>query len=174
MRKFFFFICLVGLAACGTSYRDNSVPLVAQGDFNPEKYLGLWYEIARFPVFFEKGCTATTARYGPVDAETVSVLNKCHKGTPDGSVEQIEGEAYIVGPGQLEVSFYNIPFLRGDYIVLWVDDTYRTAVVGTRSGKAGWILARTPEISSERREKAEAVLKSNGYNPAFLYDVPHD
>lgn len=86
MRLFFLSICLVGLAACGTSYRDNSVPLFAKADFNAEKYLGHWYEIARFPVAFEQGCTATTARYGALDPETVSVLNKCHKGKPDGPV----------------------------------------------------------------------------------------
>ena len=173
MRKIAILICLLALTACGQTYRDKSVPLVAQADFNAEEYLGLWYEVARFPVFFQDGCTATTAEYGPVDADTVSVLNTCRQGTPDGSIDQIAGKADIVGPGQLKVSFNNVPFARGDYTVLWVDEAYETAVVGTSSGKAGWILARTPEISADRRQMAEAVMTANGYDITLLIDVPH-
>lgn len=173
LRSILTLTCLIVLTACGQAYRDTSVPLVAQADFNAEDYLGLWYEVARFPVFFQDGCTATTAAYGPIDTDTVSVLNTCRKGTPDGPIDQIAGKADIVGPGQLEVSFDNVPFARGEYTVLWVDEAYQTAVVGTTSGKAGWILARTPEISADRRQKAEAVMKANGYDPALLIDVPH-
>ena len=173
MRYVVSLACLIVLTACGQTYRDTSVPLVAQADFNAEDYLGLWYEVARFPVFFQKGCTATTAEYGPIDADTVSVLNTCRQGTPDGPIDQIAGKAEVVGPGQLKVSFNNVPFARGDYTVLWVDETYQTAVVGTSSGKSGWILARTPQISADKRNKAEAVMRANGYDTSLLIDVPH-
>ena len=56
-----------------------------------------------------------------------------------------------------------MPF-AGNYWVLWVDDEYRTAVVGTPSGRAGWILNRTPDISEDRLEAAKAVLSFNGYD----------
>ncbi|WP_424926785.1 lipocalin family protein [Amaricoccus tamworthensis] len=161
------------LAACSTSYRDTDQPIVAQQDFDAERYLGLWYEVARFPVFFEEDCTATTAEYGPVDEDTISVLNTCRDETPDGPVEQISGTADIVAPGQLKVKFDGIPFAAGDYWVLWVDEAYETAVVGVPSGNAGWILARSPSIDAARRAKAEDVLAGNGYDPSQLYDVPH-
>lgn len=173
MRIMFAIATLAALAACGPSYRTTSEPLVAQADFEPDRYLGLWYEVARYPVVFQTGCTATTAEYGAVDADTVSVLNTCRKGTPDGPVEQIAGQADIVGPGRLKVRFDSVPFVRGDYTVLWVDEAYQTAVVGTSSGKAGWILARTPEISDRTRQTAESVLAANGYDPSGLIDVPH-
>ena len=57
-------LALVGCA--GESFRDTTAPIAAQQDFDPERYLGLWYEIARFPVRFQEGCTATTAEYGAV------------------------------------------------------------------------------------------------------------
>jgi apolipoprotein D and lipocalin family protein len=161
------------LAACtGEAYRDTSVTIAAQRDFQPERYLGRWYEIARFPVIFEEGCTATTADYGAIDAETVSVLNTCRKGNPDGAAEQIAGTARIVAPGELKVKFASVPFVAADYWVLWVDEDYQTAVVGVPSGRAGWILARTPTIDPARRAEAEAVLARNGYDPSRLYDVP--
>jgi apolipoprotein D and lipocalin family protein len=166
-------VILAILTACGTSYRTTSDPLVAQKEFDPERYLGLWYEIARFPVFFQKGCTATTAEYGPLDAGKISVLKKCRMGTTSGAVKEIVGFAEIVELGRLKVSFDTVPFVRGDYTVLWVDDTYHSAVVGSASGKAGWILARTPEIPPSTRQEAENILKSNGYDTTALIDVPH-
>jgi apolipoprotein D and lipocalin family protein len=174
MRPLALLMTALLLAACaGGSYRNTTVPIAAQRDFQPERYLGLWYEIARYPVFFEEGCTATTAAYGAIDAETISVLNTCRQGTPDGPREQIAGTARIVAPGQLKVKFDGVPVLAADYWVLWVDDDYQTAVVGVPSGKSGWILARTPRIDADRRARAETVLARNGYDPGRLYDVPH-
>lgn len=163
----------IALAACtGPSFRDTTKPIAARQDFQPERYLGQWYEIARFPVRFEEGCTATTAQYGPIDATTISVLNTCHKGTPDGPAESISGKATIVAPGELKVRFASVPFVAADYWVLWVDEDYQTAVVGVPSGTSGWILARTPAIDAKRRAEAEAALERNGYDTSKLYDVP--
>lgn len=64
-----------------------------------------------------------------------------------------------------------MPFVRGDYWVLWTDADYETAVVGVPSGGAGWILARTPDLSASRRAEAEAVLRANGYDVERLMDV---
>ncbi len=166
-------LAALALAGCaGESFRDTSAPIAAQRDFNPERYLGLWYEIARFPVRFEEGCVATTAEYGAIDATTVSVRNTCRKGAPDGPVQGVSGTATVVGPGQLKVKFPKVPFVSADYWVLWVDADYQTAVVGVPSGTSGWILARTPAIDAARRAEAEAVLARNGYDVSRLYDVP--
>lgn len=162
------------LAACsGGVYRDMATSIAAQQDFTAARYLGRWFEIARYPVSFQKGCTATTADYGPVDATTISVINTCRQDSPDGPVRQIDGTAEIVGPGKLKVRFGSVPFVAADYWVLWVDEDYQTAVVGVPSGRAGWILARTPRIDPARRARAEAALRANGYDPERLIDVPH-
>ena len=99
-------------------------------------------------------------------------VSTCRQGAPDGPVESIAGTARIVAPGELEVRFSGVPFVAADYWVLWVDADYETAVVGVPSGRAGWILARTPTIDAARRARAEAVLEANGYDPSRLYDVP--
>ena len=166
-------LTLLILAGCGETYRDTEVSMFAVADFEPERFMGLWYEIARFPVPFQEDCTATTAEYQLVDAERVSILNTCRLGSPDGPVDQIEGIADIAGPGQLEVRFPSVPFVMADYVVLWVDEGYDTAVVGVPSGSAGWILARTPTIDPDTRSDAEAVLERNGYDTGRLIEVPH-
>lgn len=87
------------LAACGESYRNTSVTMVAKRDLDAQHYLGLWYEIARYPVFFQKGCTATTAEYGAVDDDTISVVNTCREGSPEGPIKKVNGEAVSSGRG---------------------------------------------------------------------------
>lgn len=172
MRNCLILAVLLVTVGCAP-YRDTAVPLTTQEDFNVVRYLGTWYEIARYPVGFQRGCTATTATYEKVDAETISVLNQCHLNTPDGKLIKIEGTAQVTGPGQLTVRFSSVPFLRGPYWVLWVDRTYQAAVVGVPNGRAGWILSRRPALSAIKRVEAEEVLRRNGYDPEALVDTLH-
>lgn len=172
-------LCLA-LAACGLSkddgsvfavYRDTETPISSQAVFDPQRYLGLWYEVARFPVFFEEGCVGVTAEYGLRGDGLLSVLNICRN--PDGTERsRIEGTAEIVGPGRLKVRFPSVPFGAADYWVLWTDADYDTAVVGVPNGRAGWILNRTPQIRADRLNAARDVLKFNGYDVSRLMEVP--
>ncbi len=148
-------------------YRDRSVPIASKALFEPDRYLGLWYEVARYPVPFQAGCVGVTAEYGAREDGGISVLNTCRH--PDGSVRSsISGSAEIVGPGRLRVRFPSVPFIAGDYWVLWTDADYRTAVVGVPNGRAGWILSRTPEISPDHLAAARDILAFNGYELSRL------
>ncbi len=152
-------------------YRDTTVPIASKALFEPARYLGTWYEVARFPVPFEAGCVGVTAEYGAIAENLISVKNTCRR--EDGSIKSIiEGEAAIVGPGRLKVSFPSVPFGAADYWVLWVDEGYRTAVVGAPNGRSGWILNRDPDIPSDRLAAAKEILDFNGYDLSRLYEVP--
>lgn len=164
-----FLVGLLALAACAPSYRDTSVNMSSMAVFDPARYAGLWYEVARFPVPFQAGCTHTTAEYGLVGTG-LTVKNACLK---DGRRVVIEGTAKVVGPGRFEVRLGGVPF-AGDYWVLWVDEGYRTAVVGVPSGRAGWILNRTPGIPPDRLQAAREVLAFNGYDLGKLQMTPQD
>ncbi len=167
-------LCLA-LSACtsGGVYRDRSVPIASVAAFQPERYTGLWYEIARFPVPFQTGCVGVTARYALRPDGDLSVHNTCRDGAIDGPERDIRGRARLTGPGRLQVSFSGVPFVLAPYWVLWVDEGYRTAVVGVPSGRAGWILNRTPEIPEDRLRAALEVLDFNGYNVDRLIYTPH-
>lgn len=163
------------LGACGLvqpSYRDGSVDIASKADFDPDRYQGFWYEIARFPVSFQEGCTAVTAAYELTDPETLSVTNTCRDGAPDGPLRVIEGSASITGPGRLAVQFDGVPFVRAPYWVLWVDADYQTAVVGVPSGRAGWILSRSPVIERDKLRAALEVLDFNGYDVEQIVPTP--
>ncbi|MGR3362670.1 MAG: lipocalin family protein [Maritimibacter harenae] len=153
-------------------YRDESVPLTT-ANVDLGRYLGTWYEIARYPNNFERGCVGVTAQYAR-DGDKISVLNTCRKGSVDGPATSRKGEAVPVGPGKLKVDF--VPWLgglaAGDYWVLYVAPDYSLAVVGEPSGKFGWILSRTPQIRQSQLDTALSVFARNGYDTGELRLVP--
>lgn len=167
---------LLLLAACSTesplipaeSYRDRSVPIASKAAFDPARYAGTWYEIAAYPAPFQAGCTRNRATYAPMADGRLSVRNACLR---DGEWATIEGNAEVTGPGRLEVRLNGVP-LVAPYWVLWVDEGYRTAVVGVPSGRAGWILNREPEIPPDRLAAAREVLAFNGYDLSRLRMTP--
>ena len=167
-------ILLVALAlpASAAQYRDTSVPMTVEGALDLNRYLGKWYEIARFPNRFERGCVGVTAEYSMRSDGDVRVVNTCREGTLDGKVTVADGSARVEAPGRLSVTFVPwLPFARGDYWVLYVAPDYSMAVVGNPKGTTGWILARTPQISAKQRALAESILSINGYDISKLEDV---
>ena len=158
-------LALAGCAALEPSYRDTDVPITSKALFSPERYAGTWYEIARYPVPFQRGCTNVTARYELREDGTLGVTNRC---VVDGALKEITGTAEIVGPGRLAVSFAGVPFVKAPYWVLWVDEDYQTAVIGVPSGRAGWILNRTPTLRADRLQAARDILEFNGYDLSQL------
>ena len=111
-----------------------------------KRYLGRWYEVARLPNRFQKGCVGSTADYSLREDGEISVINSC-RNEQDGSLEQVTGRAWIVDTAsnaQLKVTFF-WPF-RGDYWIIELGKEYEYAVVGTPSRKYLWILSRTASM----------------------------
>ena len=167
-----FLPALLFLAACSSPpvNRDVSVPLQTVNYVDTERYLGRWYEIARFPNSFEENCEGVTADYAKRDDGLISVINTCREGAPDGEEKVANGRARIVDEqtnAKLKVSFFG-PFW-GDYWVIGLAEDYSLALVGEPEGKYLWILSRTPTISDDVREQALNDLKAMGYNTEALY-----
>ena len=168
MYRLIFLVALL-VAGCGSVYRDREVPIASMAALDTQAYAGLWYEVARFPVPFQRGCTDVTAEYGLRADGSLTVLNRCFR---DGAWDEIEGSAEVTGPGRLAVRFDSVPFVSAPYWVLWVDEGYRTAVVGVPSGRAGWVLNRDPVIPEDRWRAALEVLDFNGYDTSELIRTP--
>jgi apolipoprotein D and lipocalin family protein len=162
-------VLLLLLGACAVGgYRDSDVPIASAALFDPTRFAGKWYEVARYPTRFEAGCTGTTATYTPRADGRIGVLNACRR---NGQIRGIEGVAEIVGPGRLSVRLDGVPW-PAPLWVLWVDEGYRTAVLGQPSGRSGWILNRDPEIPEDRLAAAREVLAFNCYDLARLETTP--
>ncbi|MEJ2615767.1 MAG: lipocalin family protein [Ignavibacteriaceae bacterium] len=134
------------------------------------KYAGLWYEIAKIPNSFQKSCARnTTATYKLRDDGKIDVINKCIE--KNGDINEAKGIAEVADiatNAKLEVSFVRILGIQlfwGDYWIIGLDKDYKYAVVGTPTRKYGWILSRTPGLSTRDMNTIYNLLRAQGYNP---------
>ena len=166
------------LAACasgGRSVSGNShVPEPAKS-VDLDRYLGQWYEFARYENRFERGCEAVTANYAKREDGLISVINACHVGGVDGPAKASEGKAKLVpdsNNAKLKVSFFG-PFYVGDYWVLDHADDYTWSIVGEPSGKYLWILTREAKPSAEQRTALIERARKLGYDVTLLRETLH-
>ncbi|MCY1285535.1 Outer membrane lipoprotein Blc [compost metagenome] len=164
-------LALVGCANSGT----GPVPPKTAEKVSLERYQGTWYELARLPMFFQRDCAQSEAHYSLQDDGKVAVLNRCR--TADGQWKQAKGEVWPQVEGKADklwVRFDNwasslAPALtKGDYWVLYLDDDYRLAVVGTPDHGNLWLLSRTPEVSPAVRDKLVEEARRRGYDTGKL------
>jgi len=175
-RRFLRYICTASLVAASAltsapsfaQFRDLRPPPVQVVDYvDIDRYVGLWYEVARFPNLFEFGCVCTTATYAIEDPGTISVLNTCNRFGPRRPASTISGEATVVDPdtrAKLSVSFARVPFPGTYWIIDLVDDPksptgpYAFAVVSDDARRSLFILARGPRIGTKEEEEMYAGI----------------
>jgi apolipoprotein D and lipocalin family protein len=161
-------VCLAAMAAAAVVSAEEA-PLEVVGSVDLDRYLGTWYEIASYPAWFQRGCTAVTAEYSLRDDGLIRVVNSCHKGALDGKLKQSTGRAKVVegsNNAKLKVSFFG-PFW-GDYWIVDLDPEYRWVVVGVPSRKYLWVLSRTRTMDEALYQEIVGRLQAKGYDPARL------
>lgn len=144
-------------------------------NFEIERYLGLWYEIARTDNRFERGLQNVTAEYTKIDEDAIRVHNRGYN-TRKEKWSDISGKAYQTGKsgdGQLKVTFF-WPFYGG-YNVFELDhDDYQYALVAGDNHDYLWILARTPSLPESTLEELLAKAEQAGFDTNKLIWVDHD
>lgn len=164
MKIIIFAAVITLLVSCVSHQHGTGLPplqTVAQVDLN--RYLGLWYEIGRYPNSFQKDCLGSTAMYTARPDGKIDVLNSC-RDAQDGSLREAEGRAWVIdntGNARLKVSFF-WPF-RGDYWIIDLGREYEYAVVGTPNRRYLWILSRTQEMHSDILEKILQNVEKQGF-----------
>lgn len=142
-------------------------------DLDRERYLGTWYEIARFPHSFEKGLVGVTATYSMRSDGKIKVENAGFMNSLDGERKVALGKAKIAGKptdGHLKVSFFL--FFYADYFIMDLDPEYRWALIGSKSDKYLWILSRTPQLDDQTYNMILNKARGLGYDLKLLYKVP--
>jgi apolipoprotein D and lipocalin family protein len=151
------------LGAC--AHKAPDLPVVPNVDL--ARYMGTWFEVAKYPNRFQKGCDGASAEYSMRADGRVTVINRCVR--PDGSPKSIEGKAWVVDPAtnaKLKVRFF-WPF-SGDYWIIDLGTDYGYAVVSEPSRKYLWILARKPEMEKKVLEGILERLRANGFDTTRL------
>lgn len=163
-------LLLLGLlAAAGLAARTRQPDTTPVGELDLERYMGRWYEIARFDHRFERGLDHVEALYRTDGEGRITVENS---GTElrTGERKRALGKARPGRrAGQLRVSFFWIFY--ADYNVLALGDRYEWALVGSSSPKYLWILARTPELPEATLDEILQLARSRGYDTGRLIYV---
>ncbi|MBR2514739.1 MAG: lipocalin family protein [Halomonas sp.] len=162
--------CGLLLAGC-TGIPEGTEPVT---DFELNRYLGKWYEIARLDHSFERGLDCVTADYSLRSDGGVRVINRGYN-LDEQEWNEAEGRAYFIDEesvGRLKVSFFG-PFYGG-YNVLELDDDYQWALVSGPNRRYLWILARTPQIDSELEHRLRQRADELNFPTDELIDVVQD
>jgi apolipoprotein D and lipocalin family protein len=181
MKKLASIVILAGLAVtvsgCAALSRgpvgNRAVPQPAKS-VEVERYLGRWYELARYEASFQRGCEAVTADYSRNADGSIRVLNACRQDGVEGKLRTATGKAKIADSqtnAKLKVSFFG-PFY-GDYWVLDRADDYSWSIVGEPSGRYLWILSRQATVSPERFSMLEQRVRSLGYDWSLVRVTKH-
>lgn len=171
MKKILLLLSVILLGGCVGM--PETVKPVQQ--FELDRYLGKWYEVARLDHSFERGLDNISAEYSLRDDGGVKVINRGYS-AEDGEWNEAEGKAYFVEgseQGYLKVSFFG-PFY-GAYVVFELDkENYQYAFVSGPDTDYLWLLSRTPEVAPEVMEKFKAMSKERGFNTDELIFVEHN
>jgi apolipoprotein D and lipocalin family protein len=168
---------LAGLGLPVAARPLRPLPTVLELDLG--RYAGLWYEIARLPLKVESRCARDTTATYVIDGRGYEVVNRCVG--DDGKAQEVRGRARqpdVERPGQLEVSFappalHRWPGSWADYWVLFVDDDYQVALVGTPDRDGLWILSRSTALPEADLEALKSLALRYGFDVSRLVQTPH-
>jgi len=165
-------IALVSLFTGCVTVPGNIIPV---DNFNVERYLGKWYEIARLDHSFERGLTSVSAEYSLRSDGGLRVINRGYS-ERENKWKDIEGKGYFVNrkdEGFLKVSFFG-PF-DGSYIIFDLDrENYSYALVCGPDKSYFWLLARSPRLDDDLKKRLIDKAASLGFNTKKLIYVRQD
>jgi apolipoprotein D and lipocalin family protein len=169
-RTLLLFFLLSGL--CAVAFADSKTPeLATVSHVDLARYVGRWYEIARYQNRFERDCDRdVTADYTRLESGDIEVVNSCVQA--DGKPKTSKGKAKIVDENtnaKLKVTFF-WPFY-GDYWIIDLDPQYRWVVIGEPRRKYLWILSRHPHMDSTLYNQITSRLAAKGYDASKLMTV---
>ncbi|MES2946132.1 MAG: lipocalin family protein [Pseudomonadota bacterium] len=167
-----FFKLLLVFCVLGTVTMSASQPsaLDTIPSLDVARYMGSWFEIAKYPNRFQKKCASNTrADYSLQNNGRVRVHNRCL--TQDGQTSEVIGEARQIGNSRspkLQLRFAPswlsfVPMVWGNYWVIDLDADYQLVAVSEPKREYLWVLSRTPEVNAKAYGELLARLESRGF-----------
>ena len=150
---------------------NQQAPLATMPSLDLGRYMGTWYEQARYPNRFQRSCSGpAVATYSLLPQGTVQVVNRCPQA--DGSTDEAIGEARRVGDAgsaRLQVRFAPawlswLPFVWGNYWVVDLDADYQVSVVSEPQREYLWVLSRSPSLPPAAWAALQDKLRAMGFD----------
>jgi len=172
-------LCLLQLSALDATAQQGRSPLKAIAQLDVQRYLGRWFEIAKFPNRFQRQCASdTSADYSLLPHGHIRVLNQCRNSAGHwehaiGVAQQVEGPQ----TAKLKVRFAPewlsfLPFVWGDYWVVDLDDKYELVAVSEPRREFLWVLSRTPVVPEASYAALMGRLTAMGLEVGKLERTP--
>lgn len=161
------------VAPAQTSAPPEPLQTIARLDVG--RYLGTWYEIAKYPNRFQRQCVAdTSALYRLRDDGQLDIINRCRQA--NGEVAEAVGRARQDGPAdspKLKVRFAPawlswLPMVWGNYWVIDLDTDYQLVAVSEPSREYLWVLSRTPTVEAGVYQALLGRLQAKGFDLSKL------
>ncbi|MFN5539426.1 MAG: lipocalin family protein [Candidatus Melainabacteria bacterium] len=174
MKKIVLFFAALLLFISNTSFAKPPETMLK---VDLTKYIGTWYEIARYENWFERDCSGTQAKYELINENQISVTNICQLKDNSSKIKIAQGKGYIddkVSNAKLKVVFpaFLPAIFGGDYWILYVDSEYQTALIGDSQRKYFWILSRNKTISADSYEKLILIATEKGFVSKKIIKTP--
>ena len=172
MKKSSFFSVILAIFCGGCTMNERTDQIPAVSNFELPRYLGTWYEIARYPHSFERGLKNVSATYSYLPNGKIRVINRgINVKGKERISEGIAVPASTSGSGELKVSFFR-PFY-GAYKIIYLSPGYDLAIVTSSTKDYLWILSRNKEISRKEKEFCLKKITEWGFDPDDLIWVDH-
>lgn len=179
-RTFLFSVLCLALPAFAAVAQDAALPpLQTVPNVDVGRYMGRWYEVAKFPNRFQRQCVSdAVAEYRLLPDGRVEVGNRCN--TAEGSVDDVLGIARQIGAAdspRFEVRFAPawlslLPMVWGDYWIIDLDNEYSLAAVSEPKREYLWILSRTPTVKPEAYQALLQRLRAQELDVGRLQTTP--
>jgi apolipoprotein D and lipocalin family protein len=167
-RLTFVFVLAIALTSSATA-QEAPVQTIASLDVN--RYVGTWYEIAKYPNRFQKQCASHTRAQYLTNAEgSLQVINRCV--TREGETLEAIGQAHQVGGAsspKLQVRFAPawlswLPWVWGDYWVIDLDKDYQLAAVSDAKREYLWVLSRHKQVDAKTYQALLTRMAAQGFD----------
>jgi len=167
-------------AVTATASGQQAAPVQPISRLEAQRYVGRWYEIAKFPNWFQRKCVAdTSADYSLMPEGELRVVNRCR--LENGQMDQAIGVARQIGgdsSAKLEVRFAPawlsfLPFVWGDYWIVDLDGAYELAAVSEPKREYLWILSRSTVVNETRYAALLGRLTAMGLDVSKLEKTVH-
>lgn len=163
MKNIIILVCIMlGLGSCRADNGNQKIDNSTIETLDVARFMGKWYEIARYDHRFEKDMTNVSSTYTLLDNGRIEVLNAGYK---NGEYKEIKGKAKQPNPddpGKLKVSFFL--WFYSDYYILDIAPDYSHVIIGSSTDKYLWIMSREPVLPDNILSELIEKIRQRGYD----------
>jgi apolipoprotein D and lipocalin family protein len=163
-------VILLAATACASSSKP---PLATVPQVDLPRFMGDWYVVASIPTALEKGAHNAVESYALAADGTIETTFTFRQGSFDGPEKRYTPRGFVrEGSGNATWGMRFVWPFKAEYLVIYLDEAYRTTIIGRTARDYVWIMAREPSIPEEEYQGLVRFLAERGYDASKLEKVP--